>query len=165
MLQEFVPNQGNAWQMTIDELGRFFEGVAGLRLRPGAPAETADAWEFGRIAEPPASVAEVIRNYLAGTWILGRRTGEMHTALAGETTNPAFAPEPLTTRDLEHIIDTMRRRADEHPNLLDAGLPRLDAQTRNGARQGLAPRRPPRISSCCCARTCSTRRSTSSRTS
>src|SRR5258705_1297324 len=140
MLQEFVPNQGNAWQITIDELGRFWEGVADRRLRTDVSAEPADAWAFGRIAEAPASVAEVIRNYLAGAWILGRRTGEMHTALAGETTNPAFAPEPLTTGDLEHIIETMRRRADEHLNLLDAVLPRLDAKTRNDASQVRAHR-------------------------
>jgi len=140
MLQEFVPNQGNAWQTTIDELGRFFENVAGLQLPTDAPAETADAWAYGRIAEAPASVAEVIRNYLAGAWILGRRTGEMHTALAGPTTNPAFAPEPLTSADLEQIIDTMRRRADEHLNLLDAVLPRLDARSANDARQVLAHR-------------------------
>jgi len=140
MLQEFVPNQGNAWQTTIDELGRFFENVAGLQLPTDAPAETADAWAYGRIAEAPASVAEVIRNYLAGAWILGRRTGEMHTALAGPTTNPAFAPEPLTSADLEQIIDTMRRRADEHLNLLDAVLPRLDARSASDARQVLAHR-------------------------
>ncbi|HEY3162242.1 MAG TPA: maltose alpha-D-glucosyltransferase [Vicinamibacterales bacterium] len=140
MLQEFVPNQGNAWQITIDELGRFFERVAGLQLPTDASAETANAWALGRVAEAPASVAEAIRTYLASPWILGRRTGEMHVALARDTTNTAFAPEPLDAEELGRIADSMRRRADEHLTLLDAALPRLDAKTRNDARQVLEQR-------------------------
>ena len=140
MLQEFVANQGNAWQITIDELGRFFERVAGLQLPTDAPAETADAWAFGRVADAPASVAEVVRTYIAGASILGRRTGEMHLALAADTTNPAFAPEPLTAEDIERLIEALRRRAGEQLNLLDAVLPRLDARIRNDARQVLQDR-------------------------
>jgi len=140
MLQEFVPNQGNAWQITIDELGRFFERVAGLPLPADAPAEAADAWAFGRIADAPPSVAETVRTYIAGASILGRRTGEMHLALAAGTTNPAFAPEPLTAEDVERTIDTMRRRAGEHLNLLDAVLPRVDARIRSDARRLLEDR-------------------------
>src|SRR5207253_7780553 len=30
MLQEFVPNQGNGWQVAIEGLGRYFEHVVGL---------------------------------------------------------------------------------------------------------------------------------------
>src|SRR4029434_9029376 len=30
MLQKYVWNQGNGWQVTIDELGRFFERVTGV---------------------------------------------------------------------------------------------------------------------------------------
>jgi len=140
MLQEFVPNQGNAWQITIDELGRFFERVAGLQLPTDASAETANAWAFGRLAEAPASVAETIRTYLASPSILGRRTGEMHVALASDTANAAFAPEPLDAEELGRIVDTMRRRADEYLTLLDGVLPRLDAKTRNDARQVLEQR-------------------------
>jgi maltose alpha-D-glucosyltransferase/alpha-amylase len=135
MLQEYVFNQGNAWQVTMEELGRFFERVAGLPLPADAPAETAEAWAFGRVADAPPSVAELIRAYLAGSEILGRRTGEMHHALASESVNPAFAPEPMTRDDLERSVEGMRRRADEHLSLLEAVLPRLDARTGNEARQ------------------------------
>jgi maltose alpha-D-glucosyltransferase/alpha-amylase len=137
MLQEYVWNQGNAWQVTIDELGRYFERVEAMPLPTDASAETADAWAFGRIADAPASVAEAIRAYQATAEILGRRTGELHVTLAENTTNPAFAPEPLTKEYLAQMIDAMRRRADEHLTLLETVLPRLDDRVQREARQAL----------------------------
>jgi maltose alpha-D-glucosyltransferase/alpha-amylase len=140
MLQEYVWNQGNAWQVTIDELGRYFERVAGLPVPTDATADLANAWAFGRVAEPPASVTEAVRAYLATADILGRRTGEMHVALADNVENPAFAPEPLTKQDLTRTIDVMRERAEDHLTLLDAVLPRLDERAQSEARHVLEHR-------------------------
>jgi len=140
MLQEYVWNQGNAWQVTIDELGRYFERVAGQPLPADAGAGAANAWAFGRAAEPPASVNEAIRAYLATADILGRRTGEMHVTLADNTANPAFAPEPLTKEDIKRLIDVMRNRAQEHLNLLEAVAPRLDERVQGDARRVLEQR-------------------------
>src|SRR5205085_6856243 len=45
---------------------------------------------------------------------LGERTAEMHLALASEKTDPAFAPEPLSTVDLTwraHDVWTLVERA------------------------------------------------------
>ena len=140
MLQEYVDNQGNGWQVTIDELGRYFERVESLPVPTDASAEAADAWAFGRLAEVPASVAEAIRAYLATAEILGRRTGELHVTLAATTANPAFAPEPLTKEDLKRMIETMRQRAEEHLNLLEAVVPRLDERVQREARRLLAQR-------------------------
>src|SRR5439155_2325439 len=41
MIQEYVWNQGNAWQVTIDELGRYLERVAALPLPDDATPDTA----------------------------------------------------------------------------------------------------------------------------
>ena len=139
MLQEFVPNQGSGWQVTVDELGRYFERVAGQPLPADASVETADEWAFGRIADPPASVAEAIRGYLATAEVLGRRTGELHATLA-DSTDPAFAPEPLTKEHMQAIVESMRERAGEHLNLLEAVLPRLDERVQDEARQVLRQR-------------------------
>jgi maltose alpha-D-glucosyltransferase/alpha-amylase len=142
MIQEYVWNQGNAWQVTIDELGRYFERVAGLPVPTDATPDVANAWAFGRLAEPPASVTEAVRAYLATADILGRRTGEMHVALADNVENPAFAPEPLTKQELTRTIDAMRHRAEDHLNLLEAVLPRLDERAQGEARQVLDQRGP-----------------------
>jgi hypothetical protein len=43
MLQEYVWNQGNGWQVTIEELGRYFERVQGLTL-PDVASDQPQAW-------------------------------------------------------------------------------------------------------------------------
>ena len=44
---------------------------------------------------PPAAV-ELFGDYLEMVRLLGKRTAEMHLALAGRPDDPAFAPEPFT---------------------------------------------------------------------
>src|SRR5919201_3740558 len=139
MLQEYVVNQGNGWQVTIDELERFFERVAAAPLPSDADVDAAHAWAFASTHDAPASVGEAIRAYLATADVLGRRTGEMHAVLA-DSTNPAFAPEPLTKEDLAAITNAMRRRADEHLALLETVLPRLDDRVQSQAHEVLRHR-------------------------
>jgi maltose alpha-D-glucosyltransferase/alpha-amylase len=121
-------------------LGRFLERVASLPLPADATSEAANAWAFGRAAEPPESVTEAIRAYVASADILGRRTGEMHVVLAENVQNPAFAPEPMSRDELARLTDAMRRRGDEHLHLLEAVVPRLDERAQAEARQVLGER-------------------------
>jgi maltose alpha-D-glucosyltransferase/alpha-amylase len=139
MLQEFVPNQGNGWQVTIEELGRYFERVAGAPVPTDASREAAHDWAFGDVAEPPATVAEAISAYLAIAGVLGRRTGELHMELAAGT-DPAFVPERYTAADAKSIAEAMRRGASECLNLLEVSLPRLDDRHRDLAVQVLEQR-------------------------
>jgi trehalose synthase-fused probable maltokinase len=57
--------------------------------------------------------------------LLGRRTGEMHLALAASTGDAAFAPEPITDRDLEE----MQQRIVEELDETVSGLKRVAALT------------------------------------
>jgi maltose alpha-D-glucosyltransferase/alpha-amylase len=134
MLQEFVWNQGNGWQVTIEELGRYFERVTALPTPEIAPAQ-AQEWIDGRLAAPPDLVAEAITSYLALAEVLGRRTGELHLHLASaDPGDAAFAPEPLTSADVKAIADSMRRHADDQLRMLDTAIPRLDDRRRELAR-------------------------------
>ena len=131
MLQEYVPNQGNAWQVTIEELGRYLEGVPGLS-EPHVTAEAAGEYlEGGPI---PHDVAEAIRTYLATADVIGRRTGELHVQLA-ECRDPAFSPEPYTPADLARTADSMRRHAGEQSRMLEARLDSLDPRAQELARE------------------------------
>jgi maltose alpha-D-glucosyltransferase/alpha-amylase len=138
MLQKYVWNQGNGWQVTIDELERFFERSTGMPL-PDAEAHAAHEWAFGRTSEAPPSVAEAIRAYVALADILGRRTGELHVTLA-DSTDAAFAPEPVTKDNLDETIAVMRQRAQSHLALLETELPRLDDRIQPQAREVLERR-------------------------
>ena len=100
MLQGLVKNEGDGWQFTLDELGRFFESV--LTCPPPIDmgkfpsfVDTASAKGFPDEARDHAGL------YLEAASLLGRRTGEMHVALATPTENQAFAPEAFSSADLE----------------------------------------------------------------
>ncbi len=77
-----VPNRGDAWTFALAEVAQFY-----ARAGHG---------ELLDVAHIRATVGEQLLGRIAQ---LGRRTGELHVALAGSTANPDFAPEPLTASD------------------------------------------------------------------
>jgi maltose alpha-D-glucosyltransferase/alpha-amylase len=94
LLQGFVANQGDAWSYTQDYLRRF--------LDDGRPP--GDATTGGRRQDAHAS-------YRLFAATLGRRTGELHRALAQTTGDPAFDPEPITANDAAEWLDRVREEA------------------------------------------------------
>jgi maltose alpha-D-glucosyltransferase/alpha-amylase len=93
ILQTFVRNQGDAWRMTLDSLTRELDTLA---LAP---------------VDEEHSLAEIFAPYLRYAEILGRRTGEMHLALATPTEDPAFAVEPMGRADIEVAAEDARSQA------------------------------------------------------
>ena len=127
MLQQYVPNQGNGWQVTIEELGRYLERVGGLP-DPHVTAEAAREYLAG--GPTPHDVAEAIRTYLATADVIGRRTGELHVQLA-EGRDPAFTPEAYTSADLGRTAETMRRHARAQLHMLEGQLGSLDPRAQH----------------------------------
>ncbi|MGJ7564150.1 maltose alpha-D-glucosyltransferase [Variovorax sp. GB1R11] len=84
MVQSYVANQGDGWDYTLGYLERFLRDVA---TTDGAAPDGSD-------------VGAVHGGFLALMATLGRRTGELHRALATRTGAPAFDPEPLTATDV-----------------------------------------------------------------
>jgi maltose alpha-D-glucosyltransferase/alpha-amylase len=103
MLQELVTNEGDGWSWTMDELARFYESVAGCPL-PKDLGELASFLRDGRISE---ELKEKAGLYLEGAALLGRRTAELHTALATATNDVAFQAEPITKADLQADADSL----------------------------------------------------------
>src|SRR5579863_10581773 len=110
MLQGLVLNEGDGWKWTVEELNRYLEACAPLPVPENLGAELGDPLE---LSERPAS--HLARNhigiYLDSAATLGRRTAELHLALAAPTDDPAFAPEPLTADDIHVLIQDLRERA------------------------------------------------------
>jgi maltose alpha-D-glucosyltransferase / alpha-amylase len=97
MLQQFVESQADGWVHATDELGRYYDQVGGRT--PPSVAQPASFTELA--AEPvPLRAREAIGGYLETATMLGRRTGEMHVALAADSTDRAFSPEPFGKEDL-----------------------------------------------------------------
>ncbi|MBI2826469.1 MAG: maltose alpha-D-glucosyltransferase [Planctomycetia bacterium] len=120
VLHEFVRNERTAWQYTIDALGRYFEQVLS---RPQIAAELAEPVPGASLlslaeADYPPAVHDLLNVYLQSAELLGRRTAELHLALAAESDDPAFAPEPFTALYQRSIFQSMRRHAGHAFHLL-----------------------------------------------
>ena len=107
MVQPFVANEGDAWEHTLDELGRFAERVVSEHLedRP-TPAATRGPLELARRGVPEEVHAKV-GPFLEFVDLLGRRTAEMHVALASQE-DPDLAPERLTALHRRSLYQSLR---------------------------------------------------------
>jgi maltose alpha-D-glucosyltransferase/alpha-amylase len=111
MFQRFVPNEGDAWTQTLDELGRFAERVVS-EPDDGAPARSKHEHDPLSIALSRGGVPEkahvAIGPFLDRARLLGRRTAEMHVALADDRGDAAFAPEPMTRLSQRSLYQSVR---------------------------------------------------------
>jgi maltose alpha-D-glucosyltransferase/alpha-amylase len=103
VLQAYVPNQGDAWSLTVDQVVRFLEDS---RLGDAAP--------------PADFTLEMLAER---TRLLGKRTAELHRALADSGADAAFLPEPLTADDMVSWSNAFEQ---ETARTLDMLAARLD---------------------------------------
>ena len=103
MLRELIPNQGQAWELMLEMVGRYFEEMSseGHRLDK-FDVNLPSVYDLSE-QEVPEAVAEILGSALLTAATLGQRTGEMHLALASSTDDPAFAPEPILAAELTAI--------------------------------------------------------------
>jgi maltose alpha-D-glucosyltransferase / alpha-amylase len=133
ILHGFVANEGDAWRYTLDRLGHFFDEV--LTRRPDNAEAALPAVSLIDLTdqEIPAIAQELIGAYVPSAQRLGQRTGELHLALASDTRNLAFVPEPFTALDRRSLYQSMRTLADQSLNLLGKRLKRLPENVRGEA--------------------------------
>jgi len=97
MLQEFVPNLGHAWEVTLHVIEELFAGVLGLPAVAAAPDPgPADIAVRAEMAPPP-SIEDSSGGFLRTAALLGQRTGELHRCLAEGGDAEAFAPAEFST--------------------------------------------------------------------
>jgi maltose alpha-D-glucosyltransferase/alpha-amylase len=140
MLQEYIYNQGNGWQVTIEELGRYFERVMAL---PDCRVshDQAHEWAMSAGGSPTPAVVDAIGAYLATAEVIGRRTGELHMLLADASPDAeAFVPEPYSVEDLRATTAAMRGHAEHQFALLETSLDQFDGRRRDLARLVLSHR-------------------------
>ena len=134
VLQGYVPNQGDAWQYTLNTLAHFFQGPELVGIEPPAmPRNLAQA----SAGELPEIATRTIGAYLESARLLGRRTAEMHTALASDPTDPAFAPERISSQDQRSIYQSLSGLSMRSTDLLRTQLRTLPEDMREDARRVL----------------------------
>ncbi len=105
LLQGYVANQGDAWQFTLQAVSEYYEKARQEQVPPGDELLKAGLLESSK-APPSPEVRRRIGSYLDSAALLGQRTAELHLALASDSRDPAFAPEPLTLREQRGFVDS-----------------------------------------------------------
>ena len=117
VVQGLVKNQGSGWDFTLGELRRYYERAATRKRSDGR--ETPDAREGQEGRDRPTPFFASLENlYLMSATMLGRRTAELHRALASDPSDAAFAPEPIDRARLDALAIEMRAHADASLELL-----------------------------------------------
>ena len=121
MLQGLVSNQGDGWQWFLDELSIWLAAVAD---HPAPAAfETPD---FRRSSHAFSENFAGAQSTIDAAALLGRRTAQMHLALASSADLPAFAPEPITPEDLARDAERIEAQLKSTLEALKLKLATLD---------------------------------------
>lgn len=129
LLQEKVDNQGDAWNMTIDSVGRFYERVLAKGRKEKLPKlVNKNALTF---EEAPELLQEFIgTGFYERVARLGQRTAEMHLALASDTNDPSFAPEAFTSNYQRSLYSSLRKLLKDRFKLLRQSMGKLNDETK-----------------------------------
>jgi maltose alpha-D-glucosyltransferase/alpha-amylase len=125
LLQRFVENQGDGWIWMLDELGRYYERV--LTFPTDELLAFARAGSLVELSERefPPGLDEALGISDDAALVLGRRTAQMHLALAQPVDDPAFAPEPFNTEQFTAVVNHVRDGATKAFTRLRDLLPSL----------------------------------------
>lgn len=136
LLQQFVPNVGDAWSYTIDSLSHYFErALAEPEAQvPGLPQPTVP---YLLNDEFPVIARELIDAYLESARLLGQRTAELHKALASSADDPNFAPEPFSMLYQRSVYQSMQSHIGQVFQWLRASLKQRPDGVREEAQQVL----------------------------
>ncbi|MDH5364938.1 MAG: putative maltokinase, partial [Dehalococcoidia bacterium] len=135
VLQAFVPNEGDAWQYTLDSLEYYLKNVLAHPTVQVPPVPQKHLLSL--LKEPPPLARETIGPYLTSAQLLGQRTAELHLALSSAPDDPDFAPEPFTFMYQTSIYQSMRGLTIQKLQLLRDQLNNLPNELREDAEQVL----------------------------
>jgi maltose alpha-D-glucosyltransferase/alpha-amylase len=141
MMQEMVPNQGDAWAYIGDVLKRFFDRKLtedrGLKV-PLPVGSLTNPVEFEKIPE-------VMQNLLGGAYVervrlLGQRTAEMHLALAAHPDEKGFEPEAYSLHYQRSLYSSLVSQVRNSFDLLKKKLNALPDSVRAEAEEVMGMR-------------------------
>jgi trehalose synthase-fused probable maltokinase len=104
LVQELIPNATDGWRWMLQAL----RGAA-----EGEPSQKNPKMTDREQRNPQGATLAAFRE-------LGTQTAALHLALASDTSDPAFAPEPITPADLTDWADGVRRQVESACGVLGA---------------------------------------------
>jgi len=138
LVQRFVPNQGNAWDLTIEALRRALEHALSLHHAGEQPASPEGDVLAACAQSPNAAMSSMIGSHVELARLLGRRCADLHAALASEHEDPAFKPEPFAGHHHRSVLESVRDHLEHALELLRKTIGRLPEPSRGYAEEILA---------------------------
>ncbi|HEV2141244.1 MAG TPA: maltose alpha-D-glucosyltransferase [Candidatus Dormibacteraeota bacterium] len=135
VLQGYVPNQGDAWQYTLTTLNHYLKAME--QPASGEPPTLPRNLLQASLIDLPEVATRTIGAYLDSARLLGKRTAELHAALASDPEDPAFAPERISPQDQRSIYQSLNGLALRSLELLRSQLNRLPEETKEDAKRVL----------------------------
>jgi maltose alpha-D-glucosyltransferase/alpha-amylase len=128
LLQSAAMSESDGWALTLDAVGRYYERVLGRKA------------DLQNQTAPPGSLLDELIGgiYPEKAKLLGQRTGELHLALASNSDDRAFAPEPFNAMAQRSVYQSMRASLRRAFTLLEKKLSDLPHAFREEAKQALA---------------------------
>ena len=134
MLQQYVPNQGDAWTFTQDHLHKFFENAMLTKQTREPVPEIPLSPLYVGYNTIPQRLHDCIGGYfLEMIHLLGRITGQLHLALSLGTDDPAFRPEPFSWHYQRSMYQSLRNLCRRTITTLRRSIPRLSGEMRQQA--------------------------------
>ena len=124
LLQGLVTDARDGWEWFLDQIAEIFAHAAELSPPLEPSLEPSDPGVH-REKMPPA-IFKPSRPSLDAAGLLGRRTAELHIALAAPTENEAFSAEPFTRDDLARDAERIEAQIKSALDLLRLEISRLD---------------------------------------
>ena len=135
LLQNKIPNQGEAWTAMLDILGSYYERVLDKFDIDASlpPLVRADRLYFEDLSD---ELQELVgKDTFQQVTLLAKRTGEMHIALASDEANPDFRPVDFTRNYQRSVYSAHRKLVAENLDVLADRIDRLPESVREEARE------------------------------
>jgi maltose alpha-D-glucosyltransferase/alpha-amylase len=128
ILQQFIPDTRSGWEYTLDSLRDYFEHVTVQQGEISEVSIPSGSLLDLQALEIPQLALTTIGSYLSSAQLLGQCTAELHIALACDSDNPNFAPEPFSTFYQRSIYQYSRNLTGQVLLLLKNRLHSLSAE-------------------------------------
>lgn len=140
LLQQLVPNEGNAWDWFLNRINLFYSESGGTNTLgkpfPARPAKHQITWE-----ETPEILKKLIgEEVFQMAYRLGCRTAELHRALGNEKILPAFKPERANREKQHAYAQALTLLIDQKTELLQRNLLKIPDAYQQGASELIAAR-------------------------
>jgi len=134
LLQEFVPNQGDAWAFTLGEVGQYVDRV--LAHREEAKKSGLEPHPGNESSGYTPALLELIQGFYPDmVALIGQRTAEFHLALASRGDDPAFTPEPFALLYQRSVYQSMRSHCRKVFDLLRKNMARIPQHVASDAEE------------------------------